>query len=149
MRAGCGQSGRAIGGAEAGFSLVALLEDVTNEANGISLGFRVGSSVKKFGNPPRADRIEIKEIGAQVIQCLCGAGVREQRTQLRRHVRNSPTVVPKQIEKVVGILVFTANPEGKRLENDERARSADADVSGGGLPEDGLAAQGACLPDSR
>jgi hypothetical protein len=60
----------------------------------------------------------------------------------RRITSGSEAGVPKQIDKVVGILVFTANPEGKRLEDHERTRAADADVSGGGLPEDGLAAQG-------
>ena len=122
--------------------LSAFLDELSDESYGIRLGFGIRSAVKEFGDPPWADRIEVKEIGGQVMQCLCGAGVLQERTQLRYHVGYPPPVVSQQVEEVVGILIVTSRPEGKCLESYERARSADANVSSGGLFKDGLASQG-------
>jgi hypothetical protein len=74
--------------------------------------------------------------------CTSGAGIGEQRTQFRRHVRDAASIIPEQVEQVVGVLVFPPEVEGERLEGHKGSRTADAYFPLGGFTRDRVAAQG-------
>ena len=92
--------------------MLAFENEPANETNRIRLDVRVRSSVEKFCNPPRLYCLGIVEISLQVFQCLHRAVVREQRTELRCHVRDAAPVIAKQVKQVVSVLVLPSNVEG-------------------------------------
>src|SRR5664279_223458 len=123
-------------------SLFTLRKELADEACGIRLYSRIRPAVEKLRYAAWSNGVGVGEITAQVFHCLHRAGIGEQRTQFRRHVRDSASIIPQQVEKVVGVLVFPPEVEGERLEAHKGSRAADANFPLGGFTRDRVAAQG-------
>ena len=97
-------------------SLFTLRKELADEACGIRLYGRIRPSVEKLRCAAWSNGVGVGEITAQVIHCFHRDGIGEQRTQFRRHVRDSASIIPQQVEQVVGVLVFPPEVEGERLD---------------------------------
>jgi hypothetical protein len=96
--------------------LFTLRKELADEACGIRLYGRIRPSVEKRRCAAWSRGVGVGEITAQVFHCLDRAGVGEQRTQFRRQVRDAASIIPQQVEQVVGVLVLTPEVEGQRLD---------------------------------
>ena len=81
-------------------SLFTLRKELADEACGIRLYGRIRPAVEKLRCAARSNGVGVGEITAQVFHCLHRAGIGEQRTQFRRHVRDSASIIPQQVEQV-------------------------------------------------
>ena len=75
-----------------------LRKELADEACGIRLYGRIRLSVKKPLCAAWSNGVGVGEITAQVIHGLHRAGIGVQRTQFRRHVRDSASIIPEQAE---------------------------------------------------
>jgi hypothetical protein len=69
-----------------------LRKELADEACGIRLYGRIRPAIEKLRCAAWSNGVVADEITAQVLHCLHRAGIGEQRTQFRRHVRDPASV---------------------------------------------------------
>jgi len=120
------------------FPIQALIEQRFHEPDHVRLDLVVGASLQELRDPAGPEAVVIEEVVAQHLEGALRLFVFKKRAQAGRHIFDARTEVPYKIIKVVGVLIPSTHSEGECLHRDEGSGSADPDLAGRLLAENGL-----------